>query len=176
MYFAGKYKEHNDALNRFMRTFNNYAFNNGNEVRMYLEHNENYRDDGGIVYLPENIKVLYDFEKRHNYYPTFDKFSFKELGQFERKISKEEIHLSIQCSTDETGFIYAWHNDFKNEPIRSIKSKTSTGYESNGKRFTKNFKELSSQSMNKFYFDLLHAFKLKKFVLDKPIINQYKLL
>ena len=175
MYYKQKYKDHNDALFRFMKKFNNVSYHFNNELKMYLQKNENYRDDGGIVYLPGNVKLLYDFEKRHSYYYTFGKFPFKELGQFERKIAKQEIQLSIQCSKDETGFVYAWHDDFRNEQKQFVKSKTSTGFEENAKRFTSNFEEINYKSMADFYGKVLFWFKSENFKYNKKITKQFEL-
>ena len=57
---------------------------------MFIEQIENYRDDGHIE-IQNDINLKYDFEKRFNYYPSYGKFKFDNLGQFERKIMKKEI-------------------------------------------------------------------------------------
>jgi hypothetical protein len=143
MYFSDKYKDHNLALDKFSLIFNNYASSLPEEkLLMKVQKIENFRDDGCIVFIKDSIKIKYDFEKRFSYYSSFGSFSFDELGQFERKISKPEIALSIQCSEDETGFVFAWHSDYLNEEKKFIKSKTSSGFEGTAKRFTKKFIEL----------------------------------
>ena len=106
---------------------------------MEVSKTENFRDDGFFIFEFNKNKIYFDFEKRFRYYPSYQKFQFNELGQFERKIKKSEILLSIQCSLDETGFVFAWHEDFLCEKIQNVKSITKTGFENNGKRFTKSF-------------------------------------
>lgn len=123
---------------------------------------ENFREDGKIICLSVNQYLLYDFEKRDRYYDSCG-FRFKDFGQFERKIQKPEIALSIQCSKDEKCFCIAWHEDFKKEEIKYIGSATASGKkEYTGKRFTKAFREMNYNEMNIFYHILLKAFTTKK--------------
>jgi len=164
MYHPSKYDAHNKALENMIIKFNDTAKIVGNELKMYSQVKENYRDDGGIEYLATGQKVLYDFEKRHNYYNGCGGLAFKTLGQFERKILKQEIKLSIQCSTDENCFIIAWHEDYKKEDKKYINSATQDGRgERNAKRFTEDFIEIKYSDMGIFYNILLNAFKEKSF-------------
>lgn len=164
MYHPGKYNEHNQALLRLIHKFNEVSIQKGNEVKMYYQKNENYRDDGGIIYNKTFAKILYDFEKRHNYYDCCNKLKFDTLGQFERKIAKAEIKLSIQCSSDEKCFIIAWHDDYQKEKKEYLKSQTADGKgERNAKRFTKDFVEIAYSEMDKFYDILVNAFKYNSF-------------
>jgi len=159
MYHGSKYEAHNKALNSFIESFNKIAIEKGNEIEMYFQETENYRDDGGIYYKKNGHKILYDFEKRFSYYNTCNSFKFKTLGQFERKIRKPEIKLSIQCSNDEKCFIIAWHEDFMKEEKRIIGSKTEkTTKEYDGKRFTNAFLEIKYSQFEHFYDILLYAF------------------
>ena len=158
MYHPSKYAHHNNALDKFCAVFNDISKASGDLIYMQTSDIENYREDGEIIYRPTNQNILHDFEKRFTYYDTFKSFRFDTFGQFERKISKPEISLSIQCSKDESGFIIAWHEDYKKEKIVYMNSKTATGYEKTGKRFTKNYIEISYAEMNKFYQILINAF------------------
>jgi hypothetical protein len=143
MYHPDKYKHHNNAEKKFSSIFNDTS----NESSMVINDEENFREDGYIVYHKLNYKIMYDFEKRFTYYDSYKKFRFDTFGQFERKIKKPEIKLSIQCSKKEDAFIIAWHEDFKKENIAYINSKTKYGYERTGKRFTKRFIEISYSNM-----------------------------
>ena len=158
MYHPDKYIHHNKALDHFCALFNEAAALSGDLLNMKPSAVENYREDGEIVYKPQNKKILYDFEKRFSYYDGYKKFKFDTFGQFERKIQKPEISLSIQCSKDEGGFIIAWHEDYRQEKIIYIASKTAGGTERTGKRFTKKYKELAYEEMGRFYQMLNKAF------------------
>ncbi|WP_418178993.1 hypothetical protein ACNSOO_08705 [Aliarcobacter lanthieri] len=182
MYYPNKYEEHNIAQRKLIEIFNQTANKLGSEVEMYFQEHENFRDDGGIIYKSTGEKILYDFEKRHTYYNTYKNFRFTELGQFERKIQKNEIKLSVQISTDESGLILAWHEDYVRKNVNYIKSKTEDGKgEINGKRFTSDFIEISYKNIEIFYHILVKAFKEKKFnkesfknfVLNNKIICEY---
>jgi len=164
MYHPGKYKEHDKALNNLITKFNEVANELGNEVQMYFQEKENYRDDGGVIFTATGDKFLYDFEKRHKYYVNCKGLKFHTLGQFERKIKKQEIKLAIQCSTNEDCLVLAWHEDYKKETKEYLKSKTEDGKgESNAKRFTKDFIEISYDHLEIMYNIFLNAFKNKTF-------------
>lgn len=166
MYHPSSYESHNEALLRFIDVFNMSSKKFGSEVEMYYQEKENFRDDGGIIHIESSEKILYDFEKRKSYYPSCDKFKFKNegLGQFERKIQKPEIELSIQCCTDESCFMVAWHEDLKNEKKVYLNSQTENGKgERNAKRFTMNYVEIKYSDMDTFYKIVLNAFKQQNF-------------
>ena len=164
MYHPDKYSEHNLALKKFIRHFNKVSKHNGNELSMYFQTTENFREDGGIVHYPTNKKILYDFEKRFKYYESYGNFKFPTLGQFERKIKKPEIKLSIQCSTNEDGFLVAWHEDYYLESQETVGSVTADGSkESTPKRFTRDFREFSYQQFGDLYQVLRFAFKKDEF-------------
>ena len=172
MYHPNKYEEHNKSLNNLINIFNNTAKKLGSEIEMYYQEQENFRDDGGIIYKKTNEKVLYDFEKRHRYYDTCNKLAFKTLGQFERKIEKSEIKLSIQVCSDESCLVIAWHEDYKKEEKAFIKSATEDGKgESNAKRFTNDFIEIKYTNMEVFYKVLLKAFSERTFNKNSFDIN-----
>jgi hypothetical protein len=163
MFHPDKYMPHNKALDKFISIFNSVSKKEGALLKMMQSEIENFREDGEIIFLPNGAKTLYDFEKRNRYYDTCG-FSFKDFGQFERKIQKPEISLSIQCSKDEKCFCMAWHEDFKKEQIKYIGSVTGRGNkEYTGKRFTTAFKELKYSEMDQFYKILVKAFSSNNF-------------
>lgn len=163
MYYPSKYDEHNESLKRFVKLFNETAGKLGGRIVMRIRENENFRDDGIIQDCKTDMQILFDWEKRQSYY-TKCGFPFDTFGQFERKIKKEEILLSIQCSQNEDCFCIAWHEDFKDENIEFIPSATESGEpEFTGKRFTKKFLELRYDEMDKFYKILENAFDRRTF-------------
>lgn len=164
MYHPNKYKDHNDALNILISKFNTIAKKHGNEVEMYYQQRENFRDDGGVIFVKNGIKFLFDFEKRHTYYAKCKNLQFDTLGQFERKIQKKEIKLSIQCSTDEQCLVIAWHEDYEKESIENIHSVTENGdTENKGKRFTKDFIEVPIDRLDILYCIFVEAFESNNF-------------
>ncbi len=162
MYFAHRYQSHNESLKSFISQFNKVSKRMGKRIVMQFNEIENYIDDGKIINTETGQEICFDWEKRHSYYYKCG-FPFPSFGQFERKIKKPEILLSIQCSKDEKCFVVAWHEDFKKENKEYIRSATSNGYESNAKRFTKKFKEFQYSEMEKFYKILEKAFETQKF-------------
>ena len=162
MYFADRYQPHNESLENFINQFNKISKKMGERILMQFNKIENYIDDGKIIDTKSGQEICFDWEKRHSYYDECG-FPFIDFGQFERKIKKPEILLSIQCSKDEKCFVIAWHEDFKKEKKKFIKSATSNGYEENAKRFTKKFKEFKYSEMEKFYKILEKAFETQKF-------------
>lgn len=159
MYHRDKYLLHNQSLARFCAVFNPAALLRGSRMVMDISQAENFRDDGKIIYLPTQQTILFDWEKRFSYYDDCDKFQFATFGQFERKIQKPEIALSIQCSTNECCFCIAWHDDFSKEPLVNIGSKMANNdKEYSGKRFTKHFREMSYQNVTLLCDILLKAF------------------
>ena len=164
MYHPNKYQEHDKALNYLIVNLNKVAEKFGGEVQMYFQEQENFRDDGGVIFLNSGEKFLYDFEKRHSHYNGCKELKFDTLGQFERKIQKKEIKLAIQSSTDEKCLILAWHEDYKKEEKEYIKSATENGNgESNAKRFTKDFLEISYDNLEIMYYIFIKAFKTDNF-------------
>ncbi len=160
MHHPDKYAGHNRSLEKFVDIFNEVANTKGNILKMEINKVENFRDDGSVINLLTAKKIIFDWEKRYTYYDGYG-FPFPTFGQFERKIKKEEIKLSIQCSKDEQAFCYAWHEDFLKEKIEYIESRTKTGSETKGKRFTKNFTEYRYSGMADFHDDLIEYFKIK---------------
>ena len=163
MYHPDKYIHHNNALDKFCAVFNDASATLGDLIHMKPSPKENFREDGEITFKPKNTRILYDFEKRFSYYDHYKMFKFDTFGQFERKIQKPEISLSIQCSKNEDGFMIAWHEDYRQEKIAYINSKTANGWEQTGKRFTKKYSELAYNEMERFYKILDKAFTDNRF-------------
>ena len=93
------YNRHEDSLKAFVEKFNNVK----DDLRLVMQiyNTENFRDDGVIVDTKTEKRITFDWKIRDRYFKS-GKFVFKELGQFERKLKKGEIGLSLQCDQDET--------------------------------------------------------------------------
>ena len=160
MYHPKKYEDHEQSLKKFVDLFNKQS---DGRICMSIHKEENFRDDGVISDKKTGKQIPFDWEKRHSYYNTFG-FPFDSFGQFERKILKPEVILSIQCSKDESAFCIAWHSDFLKEEMKKIDSiKENGSYENKGKRFTRKFKEYSYKDIGHFNNSLKQAFDKNKF-------------
>ena len=93
----------------------------------HLSEFENDSDNRRDIYRK---KFSFDWEYRDKYFSN-GHFVFDTLGQYERKIIKPSIQLSIQCDSTATSIAVAWHNDFKKE--NKIKLTLDTDY--NQKQF-----------------------------------------
>ena len=113
MLYPNQYAAHNESLERFVEKFNNTGNPN---IHIWLPPTETFYDDGTIYVDDDDLmisyRILFDWEKRHTHYSTAGRFPFKTLTQLGRKIAKPKIVLSLQTSTDETGLMVAFHNDF----------------------------------------------------------------
>lgn len=142
------YQRHEDSLAKFVDLFNNCR--DGLPLVMQVYQVENFRDDGIIVNTRTGKRIVFDWEIRDKYFNR-GTFQFKELRQFERKIKKDEIGLSLQCDREETAVLVAWHNDFlKNDPLEV---KLSTDYqwnEHNLVRATRAFKIYQYSEIKEF--------------------------
>lgn len=105
MYFPSTYNEHNQSLKRFINTFNEYSQQRGGRFTIKMKE-EDFHSDGFIIDSKTKKEIVFDWEKRHSYYITYG-FPFDTFGQFERKIKKSGIDMSIQCSKNENAFCIA---------------------------------------------------------------------
>ena len=149
------YQAHEDSLKKFTDLFN--SCRDRLPLVMQIYQTENFRDDGVIVNTRTGKRVAFDWEIRDKYFNN-GKFAFKELRQFERKIKKEEIGLSLQCDREETAVIVAWHEDWlKSKPI-PVKLATDFKWsENNLVRSTTKFKILSYDEVGDFRAMLYRA-------------------
>ncbi|MBU4501687.1 MAG: hypothetical protein KKA79_03790 [Nanoarchaeota archaeon] len=128
---------------------------------MSLRKNENFRDDGVITFEDGN-SIIFDWEKRDAHW-TGDRFPFSELGQFERKLQKQEIKLSIQCNKEEKTFAIGWHEDWLKENKIRRNLATNNVDESGVVRYTSKFKVYSYDEIDKFMDVIIKAFKKSAF-------------
>mgnify|MGYP001174904920 CR=1 FL=1 len=163
MFYPSRYEDHNNALKNFIKLFNLKSIAGNHNLKMSSNLNENYYDDGNILNEINKREISFDFEKRFKYFDTYG-FKFKTLGQFERKIIKSKIKLSIQCSTDEKSFLVAWHEDFyKEKKYKTYSSTESNIKENNPKRYTQDFLEIRYDSMDYFLKIISNSFNKNQY-------------
>jgi len=116
-----QYKRHNMSLDNFAKIFNNEPYYPNIIIKPIEE--ETYRDDGLIYEVNTQKSIGFDWEIRDRYFSNGN-FYLPTLRQFERKVIKPEIDLSIQCDSTETAIVVAWHEDFKSGNSFVQESKT----------------------------------------------------
>ena len=112
MYKPSLYNKHDQTLNEFADKFNSCTA--CQNLKMYPITEETFIDDGEIVDENTGKRFSFDWEYRDKYFSN-GRFAFDTLGQYERKIIKPSIQLSIQCDSTATAIAVAWHEDFKKE-------------------------------------------------------------
>ena len=167
MNFPGGYKPHNDSLEYFAERFNNIVIDDLANVVIVLIRKETYKNDGSIIALDKGLAMGLDWEQRQKYYPTYGQFEKKQwgLGQFNTKLVKDEIHISMQCSTDETGLLVGFHQDFKrlaNVDLPSESKKNRTELMSNTQHY-REFDISTDEGILEFKKMVARAFKLKEY-------------
>ncbi len=158
---ASMYQAHEKSLSNFADAFN--AVIDCHPIVMQIYHVENYRDDGVIVNTKTGERICFDWEIRDNYFAR-GKFQFKTAGQFERKLKKDEIGLSIQCASDQSAFLVAWHQDWLKET--SVMRKLKTDIPQRKKeaiRYTRHYKVYSYMEINQFRGMIANALALHLF-------------
>jgi len=114
MYHPCKYEEHDRALNNLITKFNKVANRLGNEVQMYFQEKENYRDDGGVIFTATGEKFLYDFENK-----TFNCKSFVLISTPQGKYLNTPI-FDIECN-DLIELVTRQNSDYKEVAKLEIK-------------------------------------------------------
>jgi len=148
MYRPSHYNIHNESLEKFCNLFNECP--EYEHIKMYPITEETFIDDGYFLNTHTGEKIGFDWEYRANYFQN-GKFSFDTLGQYERKIIKPSIDISLQCDSTQTAIAVAWHNDFYIEPQVRIRLETDYSEKENGKtRYTKKFKIFMYEDMITF--------------------------
>ena len=149
------YQQHEKSLLKFTDRFN--SIKDGLPVVMQIYQTENFRDDGIIVNTRTGRRISFDWEFRAKYFSK-GKFRFKELRQFERKIKKAEIGLSLQCDREETAILVAWHADWlESKPIPVKLSTDFEWSENNLVRGTTKFKIYTYDQIGDFRAMLFRA-------------------
>lgn len=112
MYRPSLYSKHDETMNSFSELFNNCEVCKNLVMRPITE--ETFIDDGEFIDTNTGRRFSFDWEYRDRYFSN-GVFKFDTLGQYERKIVKPSIQLSIQCDSTATAIAVAWHEDFKRE-------------------------------------------------------------
>lgn len=148
MYRPSMYNMHDESMFRFAELFNECPV--CKEVEMRPNEKETYDNDGVFVNVGTGIRIGFDWEYRDKYFANC-KFRFSSLGQYERKISKNSIQLSIQCDSTQTGIAVAWHRDWLKE--MQEKRSLATDYDTKEQgviRYTSKFRIYSYQEVSSF--------------------------
>lgn len=130
MNYSEHYKSHDDTFHEFANKINQIA--NQYNIYMLFNKSETFGNDGAIAYTDQVKIVGIDWELRQKYYPSFGEFPFARWGlsQYDAKMSKgEKIALSLQMSTDTTGLLLSWHEDYNLENQVKLSSNTKTNRE-----------------------------------------------
>lgn len=143
-----KYADHERSLKKFTALFN--GISDGLPLVMQIYQTENYRDDGVIVNTRTGKRVAFDWEIRQKYFSN-GRFAFDELRQFERKLKKDEIGLSLQCDLQETAVLAAWHADWLQASPQVQKSATDYLWKENARvRSTRHFRIYRYANLSEF--------------------------
>ena len=130
MNFAKTYPTHEETLARFMTRFNNVLYE-GCDLEFYnlcmlRLRKDSYKNDGTFVQIDADKCCGYDWQCRHTGYDTLGAFEYAKwgLGQYNTKLVKPSIKISLQISRDETGLLVAWHSDY--EKVVDVKLSSET--------------------------------------------------
>ena len=160
MYRESKYEISAKSLKYFAELFNEE--DKFPHIKIYPIEEETFIDDGYIKNELTGQKIGFDWEIRDKYFEN-GVFRFDSLGQFERKIIKPSIELSIQCDKTQTAVIVAWHQDWKKENPE-IKHLSTDHEDQIGKvRYTKFFKIYKYSDIENFKKMIAYAFATNKF-------------
>lgn len=154
------YNKHDESLRKFARLFNGSKDYRHIQIRPNTE--ETYDNDGQIVNTYTGQEIGFDWEYRDRYFENCN-FRFKTLGQYERKLIKPSIKISIQCDSTETGIAIAWHEDWLSVSCINRRLATDSNDEWGTVRYTKHFRVYSYDNIRDFKEMLDRAFKSGNF-------------
>ncbi|MBQ9277576.1 MAG: hypothetical protein IJ224_02970 [Lachnospiraceae bacterium] len=169
MYRPSKYDKHNETMEQFAKMFNDSKV--CPNVKMRPNEEETYDNDGIFIDVETGEYIGFDWEYRDKYFSN-GKLSFKEIGQYERKIKKPSIQLALQCDSTVTSVAAAWHNDFYNEDIETKSLSTDYAEKQIGDvRYTKKYKIYSFNEIDKFKHMVSRAIKKQLFSFEVFSMN-----
>lgn len=160
MYRASMYDKHDTSMEKFVKLFNNSLSYPNLKIEPITE--ETFIDDGNIVDEKTKQSVGFDWEYRDRYFSN-GVFSFDTLGQYERKIIKPSIKLSLQCDSTETAVAVAWHEDWRLEDIVKLNLATDSKDQLGKVRYTKHFKIYFYENIAELKKMINRAFEQKQF-------------
>lgn len=148
MYRPTLYSKHDQTMNGFANLFN--RFPDYRHIEKRPNPVETYDNDGVFLDHLHKRKIGYDWEYRDRYFANCI-FQYPTLGQFERKIRKPSIQISLQCDSTETGIAAAWHSDWKLEAQQHLDLRTDYEEKEKGTtRYTNKFKIYSYEKIGDF--------------------------
>lgn len=158
MYRPSMYDKHDESMLRFADKFN--QCNAYQDVVMRPNEEETFDNDGYFVNTSNNIKIGFDWEYRDKYF-TNGKLQFKTLGQYERKLRKSSIQISIQCDSTETAIAVGWHEDWLKEAQEKRRLDTDYKVKENGStRYTDKYVIYRYEEIDQFKQMLSMAMQL----------------
>ena len=159
MYRPSMYNKHDETMNKFADLFNNCGVCENIEMRPNPE--ETFDNDGIFIDIETNEVIGYDWEYRDRYF-AYCKLAFPTLGQYERKLRKSSIQISLQCDETETGIAVGWHEDWLEEERKRVSLKTDYAKrEYGGTRYTDKFKIYSYDEISEFKSMIAQAMRMK---------------
>lgn len=137
MYRKSMYEIHNETMEVFVDLFN--SCDECSNLVICPNPEETYGNDGWIIDNESGKKIGYDWERRDDHFKN-GVFKYDTLGQYERKLIKDNIQISLQCDEDNTAVAVGWHKDWLEETkvkkeLKTDSDKKQTGYA----RYTKKF-------------------------------------
>lgn len=149
MYRKSKYHISQASLEYFATRFNQSPVHKNLEWRVI--NTETYKDDGKFLDVDTGKTMGFDWEIRDNYFENGE-FKYDTVGQYERKMTKPSIKISLQSDKDCYAIIVAWHEDFFKENIQKMNLATDTEVKQKDAevRYTKHFKIYTINEIDKF--------------------------
>lgn len=162
MYRGSLYDKSQSSMERFADAFNSIDLYPNITWQCIKE--ETYDNDGYFLNIAKGNTIGFDWKIRDRYFNN-GHFQFDTLGQFERKLKKPTIQLSIQVDKQETAILVAWHKDFLEEEKQSAElatdaSLSGTGHKQSGEvRYTSHFKIYTLEEFRAFKAMINRAFQ-----------------
>ncbi len=148
MYRPSMYNKHDETMLNFAEIFNQSPV--CENIKMRPNSEETYDNDGIFIDLNINRSIGYDWEYRDRYFANCE-FEFDSLGQYERKLIKPSIQISLQCDSTETGIAVGWHEDWLQEEREKRALRTDSSQKEQGSiRYTTRFKIYSFEDVDIF--------------------------
>ena len=138
MYRESTYEIHNETMDHFAELFN--SCRECPNLEFIPNPEETFGNDGYIIDHDSGKSIGYDWERRDDHFKNGE-FDFDTLGQYERKLIKDNIQISLQCDETDTAVAVGWHKDWLKE-VKTIKAlKTDSKKKQQGEvRYTREFK------------------------------------
>lgn len=148
MYRPSMYNKHDETMWNFAERFNGSPVCRNIEMRPNPV--ETFDNDGIFIDINTHRSIGFDWEYRDRYF-AYCNLDFDSLGQYERKLRKPSIKISLQCDSTETGIAVGWHEDWLQEEKERKALMTDSSRKENGfTRYTTRFKIYSFEQIDSF--------------------------